>query len=106
MNFVLALTVGLLVFLVVDMLEEAQEIALDGAGSLDAPVLIPLLASLTLGLLVVVGQRPAQPKHGPASRSLALWPIRSRSASGCTTWARGWPSAPPSRSARPRSASS
>ncbi len=54
-NFVLALTVGLLVFLAVDMWGEAQEIALGVAGSLDAPVLVPLLALLTAALLVVVG---------------------------------------------------
>ena len=55
MNFVLALTVGLLVFLVVDMWGEAQEIALGAAGFLDAPVLLPLLALLTAALLVVIG---------------------------------------------------
>ncbi len=55
MNFVLALTVGLLVFLAVDMWGEAQEIALGVAGTLDAPVLVPLLALLTTALLVVVG---------------------------------------------------
>ncbi len=55
MNFVLALTVGLLVFLVVDMWGEAQEIALSAAGALGAPALVPLLALLTAALLVVVG---------------------------------------------------
>ncbi len=55
MNFVLALTVGLLVFLAVDMWGEAQEIALGVAGFLDAPVLVPLLALLTAALLVVIG---------------------------------------------------
>jgi zinc transporter ZupT len=56
MNFILALTVGLLVFLVVDMWGEAQEIALLVAGSFDAPVLVPLLALLSAGLLMVVGR--------------------------------------------------
>jgi len=55
MSFVLALTVGLLVFLAVDMWGEAQEIALGVAGFLDAPVLVPLLALLTTAFLVVVG---------------------------------------------------
>ncbi len=55
MNFVLALTVGLLVFLAVDMWGEAQEIALGVAGSLDAPVLVPLVALLTAALLVAIG---------------------------------------------------
>jgi ZIP family zinc transporter len=54
MNFVLALTIGLLAFLVVDMWQEAQETALAAVGALDAPVLIPLVALLTMGLLVVV----------------------------------------------------
>lgn len=56
MTFVLALTVGLLAFLVVDMWEEARETAAAAVGALDAPVLIPLLALLTMGLLMVVGQ--------------------------------------------------
>ena len=55
MNFVLALTVGLLAFLAVDMWGEAQEMALGVAGFLDAPVLVPLLALLTVALLVVIG---------------------------------------------------
>ena len=56
MDFILALTVGLLVFLVVDMWEEAREVALDAPAALSAPVLIPLLALLTAGLLTVVGR--------------------------------------------------
>jgi zinc transporter ZupT len=55
MNFVLALTVGLLAFLVVDMWEEARETAAATVGALDAPVLIPLVALLTMGLLIVIG---------------------------------------------------
>lgn len=56
MNFVLALTIGLLAFLVVDMWEEAHETAAAAVGALDAPVLIPLIALLTMGLLIVIGQ--------------------------------------------------
>jgi len=55
LNFVLALTVGLLLFLVVSMWGEAQEIARAAVTALDAPVLIPLIALLTVVLLVVVG---------------------------------------------------
>src|SRR5215216_3211077 len=55
MNFVLALTVGLLAFLVVDMWEEARETAAATVGALNAPVLIPLIALLTTGLLIVIG---------------------------------------------------
>ena len=55
MAFVLALTVGLLVFLAIDMWQEAHEVALGVAGSFEAPVLIPALAIVTTGLLMVVG---------------------------------------------------
>ena len=55
MSFVLALTVGLLAFLAVDMWEEAREVALGVAGAFDAPVLVPVLALLTAALLVTVG---------------------------------------------------
>lgn len=56
MNFILALTIGLLVFLVVDMFEEAQEIATTVASAWNASVLVPILAIVTAGLLVVVGR--------------------------------------------------
>ncbi len=55
MNFVLALTIGLLAFLVVDMWDAAQETAAATVGALDAVVLIPLVALLTMGLLILVG---------------------------------------------------
>jgi ZIP family zinc transporter len=53
--FILALTVGLLVFLVADMWEEAREVSLSVAGSFDAPVMIPVLALLTAVLLTTIG---------------------------------------------------
>lgn len=56
MSFILALTVGLLLFLVVDMWGEAQETALDVAGAFSAPLLVPLLALATMGVLLVVGR--------------------------------------------------
>ena len=83
MNFVLALTVGLLAFLVVDMWEEAHETAAAAVGALDAPVLIPLVALLTMGLadrhrsLAAAAARTSQ----DAARRWR-WPTRSRSASG------------------------
>ena len=55
MNAILALTVGLLVFLAFDMWEEAHEVALGAAGSFDLPVLIPVLAIATAGLLAMIG---------------------------------------------------
>ena len=55
MSFILALTVGLLVFLAFDMWEEAREVALGVAGAFDAPVLIPVLVLLTVAFLMLVG---------------------------------------------------
>jgi ZIP family zinc transporter len=70
MNAILALTIGLLVFLVVDMFEEAREVALAAPASFDASVLIPVLALLTAGLLVVAGR--SLRKRRPAEGGLAL----------------------------------
>jgi zinc transporter ZupT len=66
MNFVLALTIGLLLFLIVDMFEEARETALAVPSALDAPLLVPIVAILTAGLLVVVG-RSLRARDGSAS---------------------------------------
>jgi zinc transporter ZupT len=55
MQFVLALTIGLLLFLVVDMFGEAREIAASSPASLDATVLVPTLAIVTAGFLATVG---------------------------------------------------
>lgn len=70
MNFVLALTVGLLVFLVIDMWEEAHEVALGVAGVFDAAVLIPILAITTAALLAVIGE--ALRRRGAGSGQLPL----------------------------------
>ena len=72
MNFVLALTIGLLAFLVVDMWGEAQETALAAAGALGAPVLIPLIALLTMGLLVVIGRSLRRRRANRERTSLEL----------------------------------
>jgi len=75
MAFVLALTIGLLAFLVADMWGEAQEVALGVAGAFDAPVLIPVLALLTAAMLVTVGnalRRRGGPDDDPASGRAGL----------------------------------
>ncbi len=66
LNFVLALTIGLLVFLVVDMFGAAQETASTVATALNATVLVPILALMTAALLVVVG-RSLRERQGGAS---------------------------------------
>lgn len=53
-NFILALTVGLLIF-VVDMFDEAQKVAANSPASLDATVLVPTLALLTAAFLMTIG---------------------------------------------------
>jgi zinc transporter ZupT len=72
MNFVLALTIGLLAFLVVDMWEAARESAAAAVGALDAVVLIPLVAILTMGLLMVIGQSLRRRGQGRKQTSLTL----------------------------------
>lgn len=69
MNFILALTVGLLAFLVVDMFDEAREVALTVAGAFGAPLLVPLLALMTMALLMLVGRALRQRR---AESSLTL----------------------------------
>ena len=71
MHFILALTVGLLVFLVVDMWEEAREIALGVATVFDAVVLVPLLAVTTVALLTVIGQTMRRHRPDPGGLPLA-----------------------------------
>jgi ZIP family zinc transporter len=56
LNFVLALTVGLLLFLAVDMFQEAQEVAITVPAAWNASLLVPILAVLTAALLVVAGR--------------------------------------------------
>ena len=72
MNFVLALTIGLLAFLVVDMWEATQETAAASVAALDAVVLAPLLALLTMGLLIVIGQVVRRRNQGRERGALAL----------------------------------
>ncbi len=55
MSFILALTIGLLVFLAIDMWEEAQAVGLAVAGAFDAPVLIPVIVVLTVAFLTLFG---------------------------------------------------
>jgi zinc transporter ZupT len=75
MNFILALTVGLLLFLVVDMFQEAQEVAADAPASFDTPVLVPLLAVLAAGALITLSRwmgRRGERLRGQSNGSLML----------------------------------
>lgn len=68
LRFILALTVGLLLFLVVDMFLEANEVALDAPAAWNGAVLVPLVALLTFMLLMAIGNR----QGGTRRRGLAL----------------------------------
>ncbi len=66
LEFVLALTIGLLVFLLVDTLEEGLEIAGEAASSLQATALVWLGALMTLLALLAVGRRGGRAPEGVA----------------------------------------
>jgi ZIP family zinc transporter len=67
LSFLLALTVGLLAFLLVDTLEEGLEIAAGAAGALQASATVWLAAALSFLTLLAIGRR-----HGvPAGLALA-----------------------------------
>ena len=117
MRFLLAFTIGLLAFLGVDALLEGTELAGSGPGSFGGAALVWLgAAGAYLALAGVDGwlarvaararrRRGPRAAVGPARAASATAPPSwSRSASACTTWARGSRSAPPTRSARSRSA--
>ncbi|HDZ75511.1 MAG TPA: metal transporter [Aurantimonas coralicida] len=56
-QFALALTIGLLAFLLIDTLEEALELASESAPGFHAGVLVWLVAALTFAVLMIVGRR-------------------------------------------------
>lgn len=67
MRFILALTIGLLVFLAIDMFGEAQEIALSVPAALNGPLLVPVVALLAfLALMTVASRRSDAPRRGLA----------------------------------------
>ena len=66
LEFVLALTIGLLVFLLIDTLEEGLEVASRAASSLQATVVVWLAALLTFVALVVIGRRGGRAPAGVA----------------------------------------
>jgi ZIP family zinc transporter len=72
-GFALALTIGLLAFLLVDTLQEALELAADAAPGLHGAVMVWLVAALAFGLLLAVGRRKGGEVGGFAlATSIAL----------------------------------
>lgn len=72
MNFLLALTIGLLSFLLVDSIFEALEIAENSAAMFQGPVMVILVAAATFILLMAVGQRGGPPTGISLSIFIAL----------------------------------
>ena len=72
LQFVLALTIGLLVFLVLDTFEEATEIAESVPATLDGPLLVPLIALLTFLLLMTVSSRGESEQRSPLGTSYRI----------------------------------
>ena len=64
LQFLLALTIGLLAFLLVDTLQEGLELAADAAGVFQAGALVWLAAGLSFLVLMVVGRRKGQTPEG------------------------------------------
>jgi ZIP family zinc transporter len=66
LEFVLALTVGMLVFLLIDTLEEGLEVAAGAAPALQANALVWVAALVTFLALLVVGRRGGRTPSGVA----------------------------------------
>lgn len=72
-DFALALTVGLLLFLLVDTLEEALELAAEAAPGFHGPAAVWLVAGLTAALLLALGRRHGRRLEGvPLAAAIAL----------------------------------
>jgi zinc transporter ZupT len=65
-RFVLALTVGLLAFLLIDTLTEGMEAAALSLERLRGSIAVPVIALFTTGLLLLAGRRSGRPLEGLA----------------------------------------
>lgn len=66
MDFALALTLALLLFLLIDTLGEAMEFAAETAGALNAPLAVWVVTALTCLLLLAAGRRGGAAPEGVA----------------------------------------
>lgn len=72
-DFALALTVGLLLFLLVDTLEEALELAAEAAPGFHGPAAVWLVGGLTAALLLALGRRQGRRLEGlPLAAAIAF----------------------------------
>lgn len=72
LQFLLALTIGLLAFLLVDTLQEGLELAAAAAAAFQAQAVVWLAAALTFLGLLVAGRRSGQPRGAALAYFLAL----------------------------------
>ncbi len=72
MNFLMALTIGLLSFLLVDSFGEALDLAGSSAAIFQGPVMVVLVAMATFMLLMAVGQRGGPPTGLALATFIAL----------------------------------
>jgi zinc transporter ZupT len=72
MGFVLALTIGLLAFLLVDTMKEALEMALKAAAGFQGIAMVVSVAALTFLLLLAVGRRRGTPTGATLAFYIAL----------------------------------
>lgn len=61
MDFLLALTIGMLAYLLIDMTEDALELANEAAALFQGPALVVISACISFLLLMAVGRRRGQP---------------------------------------------
>jgi Predicted divalent heavy-metal cations transporter len=71
-NFLLALTVGLLVFLFVDTLEDALEHAGEAAAAFQGPVMVIVTAAMTFLILLAIGRHQGTPTGLALATFIAL----------------------------------
>jgi zinc transporter ZupT len=72
MNFLLALTIGLLVFLLLDSFEDSLELADEAAAAFQGPVMVVLAAAASFFLLWIVGRRRGTPTGLALATYIAL----------------------------------
>ena len=72
MTFLLSLTIGLLAFLFVDAVEDALQLADEGAALFQGPAMVVLAASASFLLLMAIGRRTGTPTGLALSSFIAL----------------------------------
>lgn len=72
MNFLLALTIGLLVFLLIDTIEESFELVEDAAAIFQGPVMVVLAGMASFLILTAIGRRGGTPTGLALATYIAL----------------------------------